>query len=155
MLSLCIGWYFFKGGNPAIICPPGLPSAESADFKSHWFSQTNGIQPLWFLNPKVIEICLLCVSSVVQGPHFSALSKCIAPSLLQAASLWHSDLPQLSYVASFLYLVMVFVLLVCGLLSGLLTWMWMVSSCKHEKGYTRGSPTPPPSQAPHDLVLFL
>ena len=88
---------------------------------------------LWFSKPKVMGISLLHVSSLVQRS-ISLPYPWTTPSLLQAASLYLSDLPNLSDAVSCLYLVVEFVLPVFGSLSNLFTWMWMIPSYKRGMG---------------------
>lgn len=80
-------------------------------------------------------IILPNVRSLVWGPP-SLLSPYAAVSLLQATSLHLSNLPNLSD-AAYLCLVVKFALLVFKLLSGLLTWMWMIYSCDVGQGEQR------------------
>ena len=143
MFPLHSGCCFLKGGNPAITCPLGSLSAASADFYSFWFQvplilQTHRIQPLSFLNSDLMGIGLPIASSLVWEP-MSLPSLHTAPSLLWTASLHISDLPNLSHEAS-LCLVVDFVPPVFG--SGVLTWMWMISSCECGTGWAQGPPTP-------------
>lgn len=60
-----------------------------------------------------------------------------ASSLLQAAFLCHSDLLDLSDWAASPYLLVEFLLSVFRLLSDLLAWMWMISSCKRGIGWAQ------------------
>lgn len=112
----------------------------------------NGTQPFWFPKSNVIGISLFSPSPQCEFPGTKTVSLtylCVLlpPSCRKLPS--HSDLPNLSDAASSLHLVVVFVLPLFNSLSGLLTWMWMISSCKCGIGSAQGPPTPLSSQALH------
>ena len=126
MVPLHTGCCLFKEGYQLSLALPAHPVLSQLTSKSSRFQVplvllTHGIQPLWFLKPNAIGISLPHVNPLYKGSFLCPLYACMqALSLLQAASLNLSDLPNLSDAPSSQYLVVKFVLPVFRFLSSLL-----------------------------------
>ena len=97
--------------------------------RSQWFYKLIEFSPLVFKAVHYGAQSSSCLLRSVRA-HFSVFSTHAAPSLHQSVSLSLSDIPNFSNAISSQYLVVNFVLPVfrSHSLSGLLTWMWMVTS---------------------------
>lgn len=156
MLPPCAGCCLFNGGDPALIHPLYLLSAESVDTESsrfhvYWMYKVMEFSHSGFQSHMLWELVFSLWAPWCEGPFLCPFHACssLPPAGRLPLPFWHSSPLN---TASSLYLAVEFVLPVFRLLSGSLTWMWMI--CIHKCG-TAWAQDPPTHHLPKFLPILI